>query len=195
MPRNTNDDRDDSNHASADPQAFEPAKGKVFLRLFLENERRLYAYILTLLANRADADDVLQDASMVMWDKFDERHPPDDFAAWGCRIAYFKVLDFLKKSLRSRVQFSQAMLDRVAETAIEQAECLRLDERREALADCLEKLSSRDRELLALRFAPGATTQSTAAQVGRSVDSVYKALAKIRLALFECVNNALAWQT
>jgi RNA polymerase sigma-70 factor (ECF subfamily) len=169
----------------------EPAKGKSFLRLFLQNERRLYAYILTLLPHRADADDVLQDASLVMWDKFDERYPPADFAAWGCRIAYFKVLDFYKKSHRSRVQFSQAMLERVAETAVEHSTTLQLDERSEALASCVEKLRARDRDLLARRFAPGATTQSTAEQVGRSVEAVYKALAKIRLALFECVNSVL----
>jgi RNA polymerase sigma-70 factor (ECF subfamily) len=53
-------------------------------------------------------------------------------------------------------------------------------------------LSRRDRDLLARRFAEGATTQSTADQVGRSVDAVYKALAKIRQALFECVTRALA---
>src|SRR6266853_4841392 len=99
-------------------------KGKLFLRLFLQNERRFYAYILTLLPNRADADDVLQEASLVMWDKFDDGQPPDDFVAWGCRIAYFKVLDFYKKSQRSRVRFSQAMLERIAETAIEQADTL-----------------------------------------------------------------------
>src|SRR5262249_6041691 len=95
--------------------ALAAGKSKAFLRLFLQNERRLYAYILTLLPNRADADDVLQEASLVMWDKFDERDPPGEFTAWGCRIAYFKVLDFYKKSRRTRVQFSQAMLERVAE--------------------------------------------------------------------------------
>src|SRR5262245_11445724 len=169
----------------------ESARSRIFLRLFLQNERRLYAYILTLLPHRADADDVLQEASLVMWDKFDERQPPDDFAAWGCRIAYFKVLDFCKKSQRSRVCFSQAMLERVAETAVEQAATLRLDERRDALAGCLEKLRPEDRDLLAHRFADGATTQSTAAEVGRSVEAVYKALAKIRQALFECVSRTL----
>ncbi|MCI0464061.1 MAG: sigma-70 family RNA polymerase sigma factor [Gemmataceae bacterium] len=169
-----------------------PTRNNLFLRLFLQNERRLYAYILTLLPNRADADDVLQEASLVMWDKFDERHPPDDFAAWGCRIAYFKVLDFCKKSQRSRVRFSQEMLERVAETAAGQAATLQLDERREALAGCLEKLTPGDRDLLTRRFAEGATTLSTAVQVGRSVDAVYKALAKIRQALFDCVTRALA---
>jgi RNA polymerase sigma-70 factor (ECF subfamily) len=169
-----------------------PEKVRLFLRLFLQNERRLYAYILTLLPNRSDADDVLQEATLVMWDKFDTEQPPADFAAWGCRVAYFKVLDFRKKCRRSRVLFSQALLDRLAETAAEQRAALRLDERREALAGCLAKLSPRDRDLLARRFAEGATTQSTAAQVGRSVDAVYKALAKIRHGLFECVTRALA---
>src|SRR5262249_33679623 len=92
---------------------------------------------------------------------------------------------------RSRVRFSQAMLERLAETAVEQAATLQLDERREALARCVEKLSPRDRDLLGRRFAEGATTQSTAVQVGRSVDAVYKALAKIRQALFDCVSRTL----
>ncbi len=178
-----------------DPDRHEPpqaAKSRLFLRLFLQNQRRVYAYILTLLPNRADADDLLQEASLVMWDKFDPAHPPADFAAWGCRIAYFKVLDFCKKRQHSRLVFSQATLERLGETALEQAPALRLDERREALAGCVEKLSARDRDLLARRFAEGATTQSTAAEVGRSADAVYKALARIRQALFECVSRALA---
>ena len=183
--------------AGTDPLAgaegrLPPNRSKLFLRLFLQNERRLYAYILTLLPNRADADDVLQEASLVMWDKFDAGRPPDDFAAWGCRIAYFKVLDFIKKNQRSRVHFSQALLERVAETAVEHAGTLQLDARSEALAGCVAKLSSLDRDLLTQRFADGATTQSVAAQVGRSVEAVYKALARIRQALFDCVTRSLA---
>lgn len=167
-------------------------KSKLFLRLFLQNERRLYAYVFTLLPNRADADDMLQETSLVMWDKFDPQNPPTDFTAWGCRIAYFKILDFHKRCHRSRVRFSQAMLERVAETAAVQADVLQLDDRRAALAGCLEKLTPRDRELLVCRFADGATTQSTSEQTGRSVEAVYKALAKVRQALFECVQKALA---
>jgi RNA polymerase sigma-70 factor (ECF subfamily) len=168
------------------------AKVRLFLRLFVQNERRLYAYILTLLPNRADADDVLQEVSVTLWDKFDEANPPDDFVAWGCRIAYFKVLDCVKKRQRNRVRFSQATLERLAETAVEQADVLQLDERRDALAHCIEKLRPADRDLLARRFADGATTQSTADQVGRSADAVYKALSKIRQALFDCVTRTLA---
>jgi RNA polymerase sigma-70 factor (ECF subfamily) len=176
----------------ADSEVQAMGKAELFLRLFLQNQRRVYAYVLTLLPRRSDADDVFQDACMVMWDKFDASAPPDDFAAWGCRIAYFKVLDFCKKHQRNRVMFSQAMLERVAETVSEQSSALQLDERREALAGCLAKLHERDRGLLTARFAEGATVQSTAAQVGRSADAVYKALSRIRQSLFDCVTRSLS---
>jgi RNA polymerase sigma-70 factor (ECF subfamily) len=183
----------DSLASSADePDDRAPDKSKLFLRLFLQNERRLYAYILTILPNRADADDALQEASLAMWDRFDAASPPGDFLAWARRIAYYKVLDFYKKSNRARIRLSKVFLERVAETASEQAEVLRLDDRREALGGCIEKLGRRDRELLASRFADGATTRSASEQLGRSVDAVYKALAKLRQSLFDCVQRTLA---
>jgi hypothetical protein len=49
MTRDANDRWDPTEPSSADSQSSQPAKGKVFLRQFLEHERRLYVYILTLL--------------------------------------------------------------------------------------------------------------------------------------------------
>ena len=115
-----------------------------------------------------------------MWDKFDATSHAADFLAWGRRIAYHKVLDFYKKSQRAQARLSRVFLERLAATAADEAEVLRLDERRDALAACIEKLAPRDRDLLTRRFADGATTQSTSQQLGRSVDAVYKALAKLR---------------
>jgi RNA polymerase sigma-70 factor (ECF subfamily) len=170
-------------------------KNKLFLRLFLRNQKRLFAYVLTLLPNRADADDVLQETSLVMWDKFDASSPPTEFLAWARRIAYHKVLDFYKKTNRVHARLSRVFLERVGQTAAEQAEVLQLDDRREALAACIEKLGPRERDLLARRFADGATTQSISDQLGRSVDAVYKALAKLRETLFRCVQKSIAQES
>jgi RNA polymerase sigma-70 factor (ECF subfamily) len=175
----------------AAPEPSAPDRNRQFLRLFLQNQPRLYAYILTLLPHRADADDVLQEASLTMWDKFDGAAPPDEFLLWARRVAYHKVLDFYKKSNRATARLGRLFVERLAEAAATQADALQLDERREALAGCVEKLAPRDRELLSRRFAEGATTQSTSEQLGRSVDSVYKALAKIRAALADCVQKTL----
>lgn len=185
-------DADLGSDSLAAPPGAGPDKNKQFLRQFLQNERRLRAYILTLLPNRADADDVLQETSMTMWDKFDSAAPPAEFLAWARRVAYHKVLDFYKKSHRTQARLSQIFLTRLAETAAGQADALQLDDRREALAGCIEKLPPQDRELLTRRFADGATTQSASEQLGRSVDAVYKALAKLRENLFRCVETTLA---
>ena len=177
--------------AAVDGSAGPPVeKNRQFLRLFLQNQRGLYAYVLTLLPNRADADDVLQETSLVMWDKFDAEGPPNDFLAWGRRIAYHKVLDFYKKTQRARAHLSRIFVERIAQSVSNEAE--RLEERRAALAACIEKLAPRDRDLLNRRFADGATTASTSEQLGRSVEAVYKALAKLRQSLFDCVQKSLA---
>jgi RNA polymerase sigma-70 factor (ECF subfamily) len=169
-----------------------PDKNKHFLRLFLQNQRGLYAYVLTLLPNRADADDVLQETSLVMWDKFDANGPPNDFLAWGRRIAYHKVLDFYKRAARVQARLSRIFVERIAQSATAETDASRLEERRTALAGCLEKLAPRDRDLLNRRFAEGATTISASEQLGRSVDAVYKALARVRQSLFDCVERSLA---
>jgi RNA polymerase sigma-70 factor, ECF subfamily len=168
------------------------SKGKVFLGLFLKAQRRLFAYIFTLLPNRADAEDVLQEVSKLMWEKFDEVNPPEDFVAWGCRIAFYKVMEHRRSQRRGRLIFSDTMLERVAESGSDHADALRLDERHDALACCLGKLSRRDRQLLDERFKDGATVRSVAEHLGRSADAVYKALARVRRALHDCVERTIA---
>jgi RNA polymerase sigma-70 factor (ECF subfamily) len=167
------------------------SKGRAFLGRFLKAERRIFAYILTLLPHRADAEDVLQEVSVIMWEKFDELAPPGDFVAWGCRIAYYRIRDHRRSQRRQRVMFSEAMLEHMAGTMAGSA-TLRLDERSEALTHCLEKLDRRDRDLLSERLKEGASVRSTAERFGRSVDVVYKALARIRKALHDCVARTLA---
>ncbi|MBI1371702.1 MAG: sigma-70 family RNA polymerase sigma factor [Phycisphaera sp.] len=178
----------------ANDDALEPGppvgKGPAFLRLFVEGERRIYAYILTLVPNRADAQDILQETSVVLWEKFDPDNPPEYFVAWAKKIAYHKVLDMRKKRGRSRVVFNETVLEAVSATATTMSN--QIDDRDGALADCVEKLPERDRHLLECRFRKGSTTKSTAAEVGRSLEAVYKALSRIRQGLYDCVTSTLA---
>jgi RNA polymerase sigma-70 factor (ECF subfamily) len=90
----------------------ELSRGKEFLGRFLKAERRIFAYVYTLVPNRADAEDVFQEVSKVLWEKYDEWNPPDDFAAWACRVAYFKVNDYRRSRRRQRVIFSDDVLER-----------------------------------------------------------------------------------
>ena len=91
------------------------AKGREFLKRFLPAERRIFGYILTLVPDRADADDLLQETSLAMWEQFDPGDPPRDMLAWGCRIAYFQVQHH-RRAWRRRMQFSDRLVRRLAES-------------------------------------------------------------------------------
>lgn len=166
------------------------SKGRAFLPRFLQVERRIFGYILTLVPDRSEAEDLLQETSLVMWEKFDRLAPPDDLLAWGCRIAYFQVQHH-RRHWRRQNRLSELLIERLAESAREQSESLRLEQRSELLASCLEALPARERALVAERLKDGATTQSTAELLGLSAAAVYKTMAKIRRLLADCVARKL----
>lgn len=160
-----------------------------FVRLFTRHARQIHGYILSLRPNLADADEVFQETSVVLWRKFDQFEPGSDFLAWACRIAHFKVLSLYQKRQRDRLQFSEGFVEAVAAESTRQAPAQ--DLRQRALADCLDRLKPRDRDLLRRRYYDGASTKSVAEQVGRSADAIYKALRRIHEALFRCIDRKL----
>jgi RNA polymerase sigma-70 factor (ECF subfamily) len=162
---------------------------KRLMALMTQHQRQIFAYIYTLVPRRHDAEDLLQETSLVICEKFDEFREGSDFVAWACQIAYWRVRYSRQKFARSKVVFDQDVLDAVARTAAELAP--ELDARHEALAGCLQKLQPRDRTLVLTRYEPGCGVEEAARQSGRSLEAAYKALTRIRKALFDCVTNSL----
>jgi len=180
-----------------EPPQSQPPNPREFIRLLMENERRVFSYIRTLLGNSTDADDVLQEASMTMWDKFaefdqnvDESQLSKNFVAWSFKIAYFTAQNFRRSKGRSRVVFSNSMIEVIAEKNSQMTE--QLEQRHQWLERCLQKLSQTDRDLLRLRYEHDASIESTAKESGRTKAAVYKALSRVRAALFECVNRGIS---
>ncbi|HRS72819.1 MAG TPA: hypothetical protein P5175_13345, partial [Anaerohalosphaeraceae bacterium] len=48
------------------------AKAGEFVSLLTAQQTRIYAYILSLVPNFSDADDILQDTTKIMWERFDD---------------------------------------------------------------------------------------------------------------------------
>jgi RNA polymerase sigma-70 factor (ECF subfamily) len=163
-----------------------------FVRLLSRHQKQVYSYLLTLLTNPADAEEVLQETSITLWRKFGDFDPQSDFRAWALSVAYWEVQAFRKKRSRDRLVFSDQLLEHLSRDVDKFSKSL--DLRRQALADCILNLSARDRSLLVCRYRPGSTTASVASEVGRSVAAIYKALNRIHTALLECARRVLREQ-
>lgn len=165
------------------------ANTEEFVRLLMTNERRIFVFLLTLLPNMSDAEDVLQETSIVLWRKFSEYRSDASFTAWAFGIAHNVARNHVAKQHRCRLRFDDQLFDVVA--AESESLCAELDFGRAALADCVDQLTSSDKELLERRYEPGATIRSVALAVGRPIEGMYKAMRRIHDALFDCVNRKL----
>src|SRR3954470_1792601 len=171
-------------------QHSETEARKRLMTLMTRHQRQIFSYIYVLVHNRADAEDLLQETSLVICEKFHEFQEGTDFVAWACQIAYWRVRYSRQKYARSKVIFDQELLDVVAQTAGSMAD--ELDERHEALGICLQRLHPRDRQLLIARYEPAGTVEDAAQRSGRTLKTAYKALARLRKLLLDCVSTRLA---
>ena len=164
------------------------------IALFVANQRRIHAFIRSLIPNAADADDVLQETSITGLAKVGEgklRLPvsSEEFVTWICTVARFECLRFCRNNKGKRLVFSEELTEQLAGRQIEQAQYLEL--RQSALRGCLQKLSAHDLTLVQNRYALNLSGKDIAERLGRPINTVYKALQRIRLQLSECIERTV----
>jgi RNA polymerase sigma-70 factor (ECF subfamily) len=168
----------------------DPDRGEQFVRLFLQHQKRIHGLILALVPRGADADDILQEASAVMWQKFAGFELGTNFAAWALKIARFQVMAYYTSQKRQRARLSDETLDAVVEKLAARPE--REEARTVALDGCLAGLDRDDRDLLTLRYRGGASVDEMARQSGKTVFAVYKALDRAHDRLLSCMRGRLS---
>ena len=153
------------------------------------SSRQVYAFILSLVRNSADADETLQETGRVLWEKFGEFRSGSNFTSWACRTAFISAMELLRRKRRSPLIFSDLFIKAVEEGFARHAEVL--SDRHAALVECMEKLAPADRDLLRRRYEEGGTTATAAVGAGKSINVVYKAINRIHESLFHCIERSL----
>ena len=162
--------------------------GREFVSLITANQRRIYAYILTLVPNFNDADDVMQETTSTMWERKKDFQPGTDFVAWGARIAYFKILDYRKRLNRShRMVLLEDQFKQISSKALTQSG--KADDLIQRLKECLHKLSSRDQYLMHLRYSVGLTVKEVSTRIHKSIRIIYYSISRIHGRLLECIER------
>jgi RNA polymerase sigma-70 factor (ECF subfamily) len=159
-----------------------------FMALFSAHDRGIYKYILTLMPHPNDTQEVFQETSVTLWQKFEEYEPGSNFYAWACRVAYFEVLRFRQSHRRDRLRFSDALVDTLVQERSTSEELLQ--RRRSAVPGCMKKLPDADRELVEFRYGSEETVLQIAHRTGRQSNTLYKALERIRRTLMKCIEEA-----
>lgn len=164
-----------------------------FLRAFTTQEPAIRAYVRRLVPTRTDADDVMQEVAIVLWDKFETFREGGDFRAWAFGIAHYEVIAWMRDKGRDRLVLDEDVVHQLAEeTATAEPELAR---QREALELCMGKMASPERNLLLQAYQPQSRIQQVAAGSGRTVAGFYQWLHRIRRLLLECIRRELGRET
>ena len=121
-----------------------------FVAQITKSQRQLHAFILSMVWNAAEADDVLQETNLVLWEKVAEFDASRPFLPWAMRFAQWQAMAWLKRQKRQRLVFDDDLAKLLADEAA--ADELAFDARRVALASCFQKLRPEQRELIARRY-------------------------------------------
>ena len=160
-----------------------------FVRLLSEHERRLKGYILSLVPNWTDAEEIFADTNARLWEQFDQYTPSKDFGSWGCTVAHYLVLAYRRRQQREKLRFSDSFIDSVAAASAE-SESDR-DDRFHFLAKCLELLDAKSRQLVRAFYAGQEKVDEIAKRTDRTSASVYKSVSRSRHWLHKCVEDRL----
>lgn len=160
------------------------------VRLIAQSQRRLYGFILALVGRPADAEDVLQEANVVLWRRRSTFQPGSSFLAWAIEIARLQVLAWRGRDGRRVDLLDDALLAQIAAAAIVESD--RETRSQAALAECLKKLPEPQRALILRRYQPQVAVNTLAAETGKSAKAVSESLRRIRDALRQCIERSLA---
>jgi RNA polymerase sigma-70 factor (ECF subfamily) len=162
---------------------------EMFINYQSRHQRMIFAFILTLMPNWNDAEEILQETSLVLWRKFGEFRPGTSYMAWATQVARYEVLKYRARERKGVQLLSDDVLELLADQGSQMSDLL--ERQGESLQLCLEKLRSQDRTLIKKRYFRGASAGTLATELGRSVESICNSLRRIRGDLLRCVQRGV----
>jgi len=138
-----------------------------------------------------EVDEIIQDTSVAMWEKFAQYDPSRPFGPWALTFTRFQVMAFLERRKRTAARLSDETLDEIAESAV--CDSLKWENRESdhlaALDECIAKLTPKETRLLSKRYGDGMSV-SEIAESGEfrvSREALYKIYARLIRRLMDCV--------
>jgi RNA polymerase sigma-70 factor (ECF subfamily) len=161
-------------------------------KTLLDQRIALTGFVRAAVADAHSADDIFQETCVKAIARAEQFETKRDVLTWSRTVARNQAIDLLRK--RNRKHGEQILPEEVIDLlAAEDADLPKESnrDRLQALEGCLESLTPKTREILAMRYTQGLPGHEVAARLTRKPATVYKTLARAYVALRSCVNRAL----
>ena len=167
-----------------------PSPDLQFDELFADHESAFRAYARSLLPSWDAVDEVLQSASLIMWRKLEQVDLPEGFLPWGKVVVRFEAQKYCRTKARDVHVFDPDLVEILANHQDESDEPDLVREQA-LLEECLQQVSDSNRQLVLAPYQGHGLLTRLAEASGRSRNSLYKQIRRIRARLEQCVAEKL----
>ena len=156
------------------------------LKAALTCQSALVSYAHALLADYAAAEDVVQNAFLVVARRHEDFAEGTSMLAWCRGMVRLEILSHLRKRRREPT-VEDRILNDAMEAAFEAHQSNEPGPRTDHLRGCLAKLKGRARDLIRLRYEENARYEQIGAALKMGLEAVRKGLLRTKQQLRECV--------
>lgn len=151
-------------------------------------QAKMRSYLAKLLANSPSTDDVLQECNKVLWVKRTDWNPETIFLKWAYRVCFYQVKAYFRNQSREKLVFTGELLDLLGKEEPDESAS---KERQEAMNKCLQKIDSRERNLLLQRYEGEISVEKLANREGIQPNTLSQKLLRLRHQLLICIQSNL----
>ena len=165
------------------------------IQQYLQFRSEFMGYLYAITRDFELAEEVYQNAAVVIIEQSKKSDSIRDFRAWAKEVIRRQALHALRArdvSEKHARAISPELLDVVSDVFLEDdLEAATEREEARALRQCLDELSGRKRELIAMRYEGSASFDEISESVGSTPAAVQRALSRVRKMLHGCVGRRM----
>ena len=164
----------------------------VFDELLASHRTELYAFSFSICRNYHDAEAILQQTSLIAWQKFAQFQTGTSFGKWARAILYRAAMNHVRAQKRLPILCDEETLEALSDAYERVDEAMKRDRLFEVLEHCLGRLSPSHYQALRLRYYEDRDTAYLARVLQRSAEAVDVMMFRIRQQIGKCIRAALA---
>ena len=157
----------------------------------LRERLALTAYISTVTRDFHLAEDIFQEVCVKAVGKGGDFETLQHLMNWARVAGRHRAIDVLRTRDGKVIGLSEEMLAAL-EPVWPEGEAAQGSPALEALRKCMDRLTPNNQEIVRLRYFEGRAGAQVAEVMGRKLETVYQALARIHRTLAECVRQRMA---
>lgn len=165
------------------------------IKQFLRHESEFMGYLMAMTRDFEAAEEIFQNAAIVVMEKAGQSEPIRDFRAWAKEVVRRQALHYLRTAGRQRSRITDPkLLEQISASFLEDEtdDGARKRELR-ALRSCLESVQPPHRRMIALRYERRTSFEAIGAAMGRTAAAVQRAISRVRTSLHRCIRQQLKY--